>query len=108
MFRQRMLFDRIHVQQVLPNPGVYVIYRKYQRQPLYVGRSRRDIRRRLLAHLNQRGNSRIAQAVLQRELLTFEYEHLLSVEQVESILIRHFGTTRFFNLRRETDPADWI
>jgi hypothetical protein len=38
--------------------------------------------------------------------LLFEYEELLSVEQMEAQLIDAFGTTRAGNLRRETDPAD--
>jgi hypothetical protein len=31
----------------------------------------------------------------------------MSVEQAESHLIDALGTIKFFNLRRETDPADW-
>ena len=40
--------------------------------------------------------------------LTFSYlGGIASVEQAEALLIRTLGVTRFANLRREMDPADW-
>ena len=74
-----------------------------------MGRSRCDIQSRLLLHLNGRGNRNLALArrVGASGSLRFEYDCLISVNQVEAQLIRNLGVDKFANLRRETDPADW-
>ena len=106
MFRKLLPFVKESVKRVPRESGVYILYER-SGQPVYVGRSRRNIRERLLCHLSQRGNRKIAMAIRQGIPLKFEYEPMISVEQVEAVLIRELGTSRFYNLRRETDPADW-
>lgn len=85
--------------------GVYIIYENGH--PVYVGRSRVDIRRRLIAHVERRGNRQLAQALGQGIAMTFEYQHMTSVEQAEAQLIMALGTMQYHNKRREVDPADW-
>ncbi len=100
-------FDLSHVQNVPRAPGIYIVYSKQTGQPIYIGRSRRDIHERLLRHVTRTGSRKIAEALADRTPLEFEYEHMISPEQAESQLIAALGTTRFFNLRNESDPADW-
>jgi hypothetical protein len=87
--------------------GVYIIMRSGD--PYYVGRSRVDIRERLRRHRAGSGSRRVADLVRNTpdSNLSFTYECLTSVEQMEAQLIATLGTTRFGNLRGETDPADW-
>ena len=85
--------------------GIYII--KRNGDPYYVGRSRRNIYERLQRHVSGSGSSKVAGLLKGSDRLTVEYECLTSVEQMEAQLIADLGTTRFGNLRRETDPADW-
>ena len=85
--------------------GVYIIYS--DGDPYYVGRSRVSVYARLRAHITGRGSRKVAELLGGSHRLTYEYECLDSVEQMEAQLIDELGTTRFGNLRRETDPADW-
>jgi hypothetical protein len=105
MFMARRRFDAINVNLVPRAPGVYIIYRTGT--PVYIGRSGVDIHRRLQAHLTGRGNRGIAHAMRRGTSLEFEWQELGSPEQAEAILIRELGVTAYFNMRRETDPADW-
>ena len=107
MFMKLVPFDSIHVSRVPRDPGIYIIYLKQTGEPVYVGRSRRDIYSRLQRHVTRCGSRKVAEALSKHVPLELEYECMMSVEQAESQLITAFGTTRFFNLRRETDPADW-
>ena len=107
MFMKIVPFDQIQVSRVPHEPGIYIIYLKLIGEPVYVGRSRRDIHSRLHRHLMRCGSRKVAEALSNHVPLEFEYQCMISVEQAESQLITAFGTTRFFNLRRETDPADW-
>lgn len=106
MFRRKAPFDEIYVRDVPPDPGVYIVY-ELTGQPIYVGRSGTSIRSRLQAHLRRRGNKNISLALSYGVPLQFEYELMNSAEQAEAILIQELGTRQFYNLRRETDPADW-
>jgi hypothetical protein len=105
MFMARRPFDAINVNVVPRAPGVYIINRAAT--PVYIGRSRVDIHSRLKAHLAGRGNRGVADAMRRGTPLEFEWQELGSPEQAEAILIRELGMTRYFNMRRETDPADW-
>jgi hypothetical protein len=105
MFMARRRFDLMNVAHVPRASGVYVIYRAGT--PVYIGRSRVDIHRRLNSHVTGRGNRGIADAVRRGTTLEFEWQELGSPEQAEAILIRELGGTTYFNMRRETDPADW-
>lgn len=107
MFRldpsHREPFDLLHVGAVPRRSGVYIIYDLAG--PIYVGRSRADIHRRLLSHLNGAGNRNIAMArrVGAGASLSFTYCLLPAAEQqdVERILIAALGVGNFANLRRE-------
>lgn len=99
----RKPFERSAVDQVPRRPGVYVVFDAAG--PIYAGRSRVDIRRRLSAHVAGRGNRNLA---LARRLgaagsLTFTYCVLPAAEQadVERLLIASLGVAKFANLRRE-------
>jgi hypothetical protein len=107
MFGKRVPFNRLYVSRVPRESGIYIIYSQLTKEPVYVGRSRRDIHDRLQRHLVGTGSRKIADAMSHRIPLNFEYECMMSVEQAESNLIDALGTIKFFNLRRETDPADW-
>jgi hypothetical protein len=107
MFMRLVSFDPLHVSRVPHEAGIYIIYLKNTREPVYVGRSRCDIHGRLQRHVTRSGSRKVADALSKHIPLEFEYQCMISVEQAESQLITAFGTTRFFNLRRETDPADW-
>jgi excinuclease UvrABC nuclease subunit len=103
IFRSLQIFNLATASVVPSEPGIYIIYAS-NGEPYYVGRSRVNIRSRLMSHARGTGSQKVAM-VLNSGLL-FEYEELLSVEQMEAQLIDAFGTTRAGNLRRETDPAD--
>ena len=105
MFMVRRRFDAMNVAHVPRASGVYIIYRAGT--PVYIGRSRVDIHRRLQAHVTGRGNQGIAESILRGTALQFEWQELASPEQAEAILIRELGGMTYFNMRRETDPADW-
>jgi excinuclease UvrABC nuclease subunit len=107
MFMKLVPFDPVQVSRVPREPGVYIIYAKATNEPVYVGRSRRDIHDRLQRHVTRQGSRKVAEALSKFIPLEFEYQCMISVEQAESQLIKALGTMRFFNLRRETDPADW-
>jgi len=103
IFRKFQPFNDISVDKVPSEAGIYIVYK--DGQPFYVGRSRVDIHMRLWRHLHNRGSRKIA--VEKKEELSFEYQCMLSVEQAEAQLIQELATHERFNLRRETDPADW-
>ena len=108
MNMKRLPFSIENIHRVPPEPGVYIIYDKESRRPVYVGRSRVDIRQRLLCHFRHRGSRKIAEALSRGTEFTFEYQPMMSVEQAEALLICELGNrNESFNLRRETDPADW-
>src|SRR6266446_11007454 len=106
MFRlnpaNRVSFDAHNVGLVPRRSGVYVIYDLAG--PIYVGRSRVDIQRRLQSHLNGTGNRNIRLARrMGSSSLSFSYCCLPAAKQteVESILIAALGVGKFANLRRE-------
>jgi len=107
MFMKLLPFDQSQIHSVPREPGIYIIYLKYPRRPVYVGRSRCDIHRRLQCHVTINGNRKIAEALSQHIPLEFEYQCMISVEQAEAQLIDALESNAFFNLRREIDPADW-
>jgi hypothetical protein len=104
IFMTRLLpFDEASLGKVPHFPGIYIVYKQ---GPFYVGRSRTDMHLRLWKHLHGLGSRRIA--VERQAGLWFEFCETWSPEQAEAILIRHLGTYRLGNLRRESDPADWL
>ena len=106
IFRRPLPFDAATVDAFVPKgPGVYIIYLRWY--PFYVGRSRVDIRERLLRHVIGAGSTKVAEALGWHMLLEFEFEEMISPEQVEAELIQALGTRVLGNLRSETDPADW-
>jgi excinuclease UvrABC nuclease subunit len=105
MFMRLFPFDESHIKKVPIDPGVYVIYRGSR--PVYVGRSRCNIQARLRCHHAKRGNRGIAIALDMGVPLSFEYACMISVEQAEAVLISFIGKENLYNLRKETDPADW-
>jgi hypothetical protein len=100
---KREPFDAFHVLLVPRASGVYVV--SDLSGPIHVGRSRVDIRRRLLTHLRGKGNRNIAfgRRVGAAASLDFTYCCLRPEEQadVERILIASFGVATLANLRRE-------
>jgi excinuclease UvrABC nuclease subunit len=100
---RRELFNAMNLAAVPRQPGVYIIYDLGG--PVYVGRSRVNIHRRLHSHLYGTGNRNIAMArrVGGASSLTFTFCCLPAAEQatVESILIAALGVGNFANLRRE-------
>src|SRR6476646_3502102 len=83
-------FNLANVHSVPEKPGVYIIYEPAG--PFYVGRSGRNIRRRLLAHLNGTGNQnvKLARKIIEvGRTLTFTYAVLPKANQseVEAVLI---------------------
>jgi len=106
MFRPKKPLQSDNLVHVPKGPGIYIIYLK-SGDPFYVGRSLVNIRDRLSAHANRRGSRRVIEALERGERLEFEWEELGSPHQVEAQLIAALGTTKYGNLRRETDPADW-
>jgi len=105
MFHKLKPFTDRNVKAVPRGPGIYIIYA--DGEPFYIGRSTRDIHERLWKHFTRTGSRKVAEAVSQGIALEFEYQEMLSVEQAEAQLIHAFGTYKFGNLRRETDPVDW-
>jgi len=88
----------------VPNcPGIYIIERNGT--PYYVGRSRVSIQGRLQRHLAGTGSRMVATILGGSDRLTVEFECVGNMEQVESQMIDHLGTTAYGNLRRERDPA---
>jgi hypothetical protein len=100
---RREPFDRLQIDLVPPESGVYVIYDLAG--PVYAGRSRRDIRRRLRSHLDGSGNRNVALARRTGALqsLSFTYCCLPASEHadVERVLIASLGVAKYANLRRE-------
>lgn len=106
MFRPKQPLQIHNLVHVPKAPGVYIIYRKGG-DAFYVGRSIVNIHDRLWAHATMRGSRKVKEALERGESLEFEWEELWSPHQAEAQLIIALGTTRYGNLRRETDPADW-
>lgn len=98
-------FELFRIAGVPREPGVYIIY--IDGKPFYVGRSRVDIRERLLRHANKTGSQKIREALDRGLQLEFTYYEMMSCEQAEAQLIAALGTIHLGNLRRESDPADW-
>jgi hypothetical protein len=100
---RRLPFDRPSVAAVPRSSGVYIIFDLAG--PMYVGRSRVDIRRRLQGYLDGTRNRNIALArrVGAGASLSFSYCLLPRTVQgeIESLLIAALGVARFANLRRE-------
>lgn len=96
-------FDHKHVSMVPRTSGVYIIYDLSG--PIYAGRSRTDMQRRLHSHLVGSGNRNIALAMRlgAAQSLTFTYCCLPKGEQadIERLLIAALGVAKFANLRRE-------
>ena len=107
MFRldssHRLPFDKTNVDAVPRSSGVYIIYDLAG--PIYAGRSRVDIHRRLQSHFDGTGNRNLAAArrIGAGSSLTFTYCLLPPAEQadVERILIAALGVAKYANLRRE-------
>jgi len=106
IFRTLKILNREEILKVPRASGVYLVYINQSQTPYYIGRSRCDIRRRLLCHLNGNGSKQIKELLLKKKLLRFEWEELISVEQAEAILISAHFNKRIGNRRKETDPAD--
>jgi hypothetical protein len=100
---KREPFNRQHVDTVPSASGVYVIYDLAG--PIYAGRSRSDIRRRLRSHLDGSGNRNIALAkrIGALQSLSFTFCCLPSSAQadVERVLIASLGVAKFASLRHE-------
>lgn len=107
MFRldpsHRLPFDRRNIDAVPRSSGVYIVYDLAG--PIYVGRSRVDIHRRLQSHFDGTGNRNLALArrIGAGTSLTFTYCVLPPGEQadVERLLIAALGVAKYANLRRE-------
>ena len=99
----RLPFDRINIDAVPHGSGVYIIYDIAG--PIYAGRSRVDIHRRLQSHFDGTGNRNLALArrIGAGSSLTFTYCLLPSTEQadVERLLIAALGVAKYANLKRE-------
>lgn len=99
----RLPFDYVQIDKVPHSSGVYIIFDLAG--PIYVGRSRVDIRRRLLSHFNGTGNKNLALAkrIGASRSLTFTYCCLPATVQadVERLLIAALGVAAFANLRHE-------
>jgi len=99
----RLPFDKTNVDAVPRSSGVYIIYDLAG--PIYAGRSRVDIHRRLQSHFDGTGNRNLAAArrIGAGSSLTFTYCLLPPAEQadVERILIAALGVAKYANLRRE-------
>jgi len=106
MFRARKPLILSNLNGVPNGPGVYIIYRA-DGTPFYVGRSIISIHDRLCCHANRTGSRKVREALIRGEMLSFEWEEMLSPYQAEAQLIARLGTKPAGNLRRETDPADW-
>ena len=106
MFRRKLPLIPSKLTAVPHEPGVYIIYAGHG-APFYVGRSRVSIHDRLRCHTTKAGSKKVRDALNRGEMLTFEWEEMLSPEQAEAQLIAALGVVTVGNLRRETDPADW-
>jgi hypothetical protein len=99
----RLPFDRKNIDAVPRGSGVYIIYDLAG--PIYAGRSRVDIHRRLQSHFDGTGNRNLALAMRigASSSLTFTYCLLPPTEQadVERLLIAALGVAKYANLRRE-------
>ena len=99
----RLAFDRANIDAVPRCSGVYIIYDLAG--PIYAGRSRVDIRRRLQSHFDGTGNRNLALArrIGAGSSLTSPYCVLPPTEQadVERLLIAALGVAKYANLRRE-------
>jgi len=63
-----------------------------------------------MAHVTGVGNQNLALAKRIGASGSLSFSYLAGVpspEQAEAVLIRTLGVSKFANLRRETDPADW-
>ena len=109
MFQPIMPFEKAEVLLVPEASGVYIVYDLAG--PIYVGRSALNIRRRLLTHLEGRGNKNIAMALSigAASSLSFSFCLLPRADQAhaEAVLIEQIGAIKFANLRRETSQEDW-
>lgn len=106
MFRPKKELRLENIANVPKGSGVYIIY-TLNGTPFYVGRSVVSIHDRLCAHASKRGSRKVKEALDRGERLQFEWEELGSPHQAEAQLILQLGSTKYGNLRRETDPADW-
>jgi hypothetical protein len=106
IFGNLQAFDQLHVLLAPNEAGVYILWKVSgpKPEPFYVGRSRVSMRGRLLQHWLGTGSRKIA--ATRKNELAFECQAMISVEQVEAILIKELPTYPVGNLRRETDPAD--
>lgn len=99
----RIPFNYLNINQVPRASGAYIIFDLAG--PIYVGRSRVDIHRRLLSHFNATGNKNLALAkkIGAAQSLTFTYCCLPTDAQadVERLLIAALGVAAFANLRHE-------
>lgn len=97
-------FNLANVGRTPEKAGIYIIFEPGG--PIYVGRSSSNIRRRLIAHLNNTGsqNVRLARKIKEvRHTLTFTYTVLpkANVAEIEGVLIASLGTAKVANMRRE-------
>jgi hypothetical protein len=96
-------FNKGNLARVPRASGVYIVFDLFG--PVYVGRSRVDMRRRLTAHFEGRGNRNlaIAKRAGARTSLTFTYCVLPVSEQadLERFLIPALGVAAIANLRYE-------
>lgn len=97
-------FSFANVSATPEEAGIYIIYEPTG--AFYVGRSSCNIRRRLLAHWNGRGNHNVKLARRMSEVrqsLTFTYSVIpkSNVAEIEGVLIAALGTAKVANLRRE-------
>lgn len=99
IFRTLQPFDDFHIGKSPRSAGVYIIYQG--ETPVYVGRSRVNIRQRLEAHRQGKGNWFLR---LVGPTAAFEYSEMMSCEQAEAQLIRELKTKTYGNYRFETDP----
>lgn len=99
----RLPLNSQQINMVPRESGVYITFDLAG--PIYVGRSRVDIRRRLLSHFSGTGNKNLALAkkVGGASSLTFTYCCLPVDAQadVERLLIAELGVANFANLRHE-------
>src|SRR5450755_4288048 len=86
IFKTLQPFDDFHIGMVPKGAGVYIIYEG--ETPVYVGRSRVNIRQRLEVHRHGRGNWFLR---LVGPTASFEYSEMMSCEQAEAQLIRELN-----------------
>ena len=88
MFRPKQPLVPSSLRAVPKGPGVDIIYNS-RGTPFYVGRSIVNIRDRLICHAERRGSRKVREALSRGEMLSFEWQELLSPHQAEA------------------QPADW-